>query len=931
MSLPAKLSYHDYTVGWICALPLELAAAKEMLDKEHDSLPQRQNDHNNYILGNIGHHNIVLACLPSGIYGTTQAAVVSQQMLSSFPNIHFGLLVGIGGGVPTYLDIRLGDIVVSHPSGQYGGVIQYDFGKTLSQGRSMPTFIQARPPQILLTAISRLQANHFQEKPLCHLFLSEVIENRDVGNFGSCFPGQDRDNLFDSDCHHLPTAADCHQCDKSRLRQRDKRSISFPFIHYGLIASGNQVIKDSHTRDRLARDLGVKCFEMEAAGLMDAFPCLVIRGICDYADSHKNKDWQPYAAIAASAYAKELLTVVPVSDIGHSSDLLKVESLKRDIINWIGVSIDLDVRDEYEAHLKRRHGETCNWLLDDTRFKNWCTYLSDNDNVLWYKAPLGSGKTILSSAVIQHLNNLEYETAYFFYSFSDPNRRNVLDGIRSLSIQLLTKPRHGIPDKLLNLYREELRSFTRTTMRDGIAEKVLGMLLEQYSLIHIIVDGLDECTKEKAMTETLSNAVNASSKSHGLVKWFFTSREDGQIGKMMTNLKAVTIPPLPSFISADIKRFLTTGLQDLNRSICLSDDTNHIHSDEIDDCVTLCDGNFLYSQFVIDTLNGNGITCDGDVPKILKEFPSSLSGYYIRSLQKLYDKSKLEQSLVKRTFLLLLYGLKSITWKELRGALAVRHNGSNYISSGVPSKEKIKELCGSFLAPDGSYESEDRSVVRLCHKTVHDFLRQKPSELLDDESIRNELPKWETFLRGFLVSPEEAARDIGLDCLSWLNNKKYRDFSIVQQILDLNEEEDSFLKYAAAFWWEHLQNANPSEELFAKVREFLESANFWTCVVIQSSITPHLFTRLKSEPEYYRWDLNDLGFDDNDPFAVPLPNWFDQYPLGQKLDWDFCAFLSDWYNVLTAHPGNLSECISFHRRKSQLGDSRLKSKNGDKL
>jgi nucleoside phosphorylase len=88
-------------------------------------------------------------------------------------------------------------------------------------------------------------------------------------------------------------------------------------IHYGTIASGNQVIKDGISRDRLSAELGgVLCFEMEAAGLMNDFPCLVIRGICDYADSHKNKAWQPYAAATAAAYAKELLLTVQATDTG---------------------------------------------------------------------------------------------------------------------------------------------------------------------------------------------------------------------------------------------------------------------------------------------------------------------------------------------------------------------------------------------------------------------------------------------------------------------------------------------------------------------------------------------------------------------------------------------------------------------------------------
>jgi nucleoside phosphorylase len=69
------------------------------------------------------------------------------------------------------------------------------------------------------------------------------------------------------------------------------------------------------TRDRLRKEKGILCFEMEAAGLMDNLPCLVIRGICDYADSHKNKKWQPYAAVTAAAYAKEILSVIPAAEV----------------------------------------------------------------------------------------------------------------------------------------------------------------------------------------------------------------------------------------------------------------------------------------------------------------------------------------------------------------------------------------------------------------------------------------------------------------------------------------------------------------------------------------------------------------------------------------------------------------------------------------
>lgn len=651
MSFNAGYTPYDYTVGWICALPLELAAAHLMLDKEHPGqVPQPPNDQNNYILGDIEGHNIVLACLPSGSYATIQAAMVSQQMLSTFPNLRFLLMVGIGGGVPTRSDIRLGDIVVSHPTGQYGGVIQYDLGKTTSLGKFDPTIVDGRPAQLLLTAISRLRSNHIgRKKSLCHSILSsQVVKDKFAGDW--TWPDQDHDRLFRSDYRHPSTVANCDECDKSCLMPRAKRKDGLPFVHYGLIASGNQVIKDSQTRDLMAEKYDVKCFEMEAAGLMCAFPFLVIRGICDYADSHKSKDWQQYAAVAASAYAKELLTLITVGDVNTVNPPREFPgnvSLRREIVEWIGASVDLDVRDDYESYLKRRHVETCEWLLNDERFQRWRDDISHSNNALWYKAPLGSGKTILSSAVIQHLKCLQYKSAYFFYSFSNPSRRNVLDGIRSLSFQLLTQTDKGVPDKLINLYKKEVLRFNRTTMRDGLAEQVLCMLLEQYSLIHIIVDGLDECINEKVMTERLSSVVNTSTKLYGKIRWFFSSREDGQIGNMMTDLDAITISPSPSIISADIRTFLTTGLQNFNRPICLSDDIHHLHCDEIDDCVTLCDGNFLYSNFVMDTLKGHGITCDSDIQRTLQEFPRTLNAYYIRSLQKLYDKSILEQTLVR--------------------------------------------------------------------------------------------------------------------------------------------------------------------------------------------------------------------------------------------------------------------------------------------
>jgi nucleoside phosphorylase len=300
----------DYSVGWVCALDIELAAAQLMLDEEHQRLGRDSNDTNVYTLGRIGEHNVVLACLPAGQTGTNSAAAVAMQMKAAFPSIRFGLMVGIGGGVPSKeADIRLGDVVVSQPHKEHGGVVQYDFGKATSSGFQRTGFLNT-PPTILLSAVSNIRAGgHIGRKGISK-YLSKlgnisVFKRENVGP----------EVLYKASYKHVggPT---CSSCSKKSVIDRQPRGNQDVVVHYGTIASGNQVMRSGVERDTVSSDFGgVLCFEMEAAGLMNSFPCLVIRGICDYADSHKNKKWQPFAAVAAAAYAKGILSVIPVTEV----------------------------------------------------------------------------------------------------------------------------------------------------------------------------------------------------------------------------------------------------------------------------------------------------------------------------------------------------------------------------------------------------------------------------------------------------------------------------------------------------------------------------------------------------------------------------------------------------------------------------------------
>lgn len=321
-------SRRDYTVGLICALPIELAAVGVMLDEIHADLPIPRSDTNTYKLGRMSSHNVVITCLPSGIEGSVTAATAAAQMLSTFPSIRFGLMVGIGGGVPNLptRDIRLGDVVIGKPTRSSGGVFQYDvnFERTGTLNK---------PPFVLLNALSSIRARHLIYGNRIPELLADMLDKYPLmGN--SITPGVP-DRLFRAHYEHehantntntntnTYAPSSCNHCSSDFLIPRPQRKAgTTPQIHYGQIASVTEVVRNANLRDRVSQKLGTLCFEMEAAGLMDSFPCLVIRGISDYADSHKNDHWQGYAAVTAAACAKELLEVIPPEEGGDERALL---------------------------------------------------------------------------------------------------------------------------------------------------------------------------------------------------------------------------------------------------------------------------------------------------------------------------------------------------------------------------------------------------------------------------------------------------------------------------------------------------------------------------------------------------------------------------------------------------------------------------------
>ncbi|KAH3139838.1 hypothetical protein LV164_003323 [Aspergillus fumigatus] len=467
----------------------------------------------------MGGKNVVIASLPYGVYGTTSATSVVTQMRLTFPFLRLGLVVGIGGGVPNRnTDIRLGDVVVSVPNETSGGVIQYDYGKTCLEGSLQRTGALNKPPQILLTALTRMAGDTMLPRSQTGRFPSDYLQiirtkQKDFGR-----PANDW--LFHSTYDHQSSRKDCSSCDKNQLVQRAPRANDEPCVHYGLIASGNQLMKDVRTRDAIARELNVLCFEMEAAGIMDQLPCLVVRGICDYCDSHKSDEWQQYAALTAAVYSKALLSIVPPVKGNVAQDqVLEITEEGKACMQKLFKLITTDSMKGMNA-LKQverdRTPGTCSWILQKEELKCWVQRDRDIDgqglNMLWLYGNPGTGKSTMAITLAEELPRTDYFSngdrvlASFFCDSGSEFRRMEICILRGLLYQIISQyPPFLKP--LLSKYRIQGKHLF--TSFDALWALLLDIgRVPGGPEIYCIIDALDECNSDSQ--ETLLRQIDHS-------------------------------------------------------------------------------------------------------------------------------------------------------------------------------------------------------------------------------------------------------------------------------------------------------------------------------------------------------------------------------------------------------------------------------------
>ncbi|KAF2224802.1 hypothetical protein BDZ85DRAFT_84589 [Elsinoe ampelina] len=533
------------------------------------------------------------------------------------------------------------------------------------------------------------------------------------------------------------------ECLVERTARSERHARQDPAIHYGLIASGNTLIRSATRRDRLSGE-GVLCVEMEAAGLMDIFPCIVIRGICDYCDTHKNKLWQGYAAMAAAGYARELLLEIPApaiealpsiagvlqsvaKDVSQTKVLAETTADKIDDITSarqkVAMEAWLDAPDpsiNFNQARKQRHIGTGNWLLQDPRYVRWS---SSRDDVLWLRGTSGCGKTVLSSTIVEQQQTdpaMSSRLCYYYFSFTNKAKQDLSGLLRCLLLQMS----HNSDAVRTHLQSEHKSAWEAQPSDDKLKTLVLDCVSLQGS-ITLILDAVDEC-QEQAL---VLNFIGHLYKINCPVKILLTAQPRPLIEFEVKTISSQEdcIKDLDKHaVNGDIHAYVQHVVRSDQELLRRLQDRPAVQAEIEQKLLAKAGGMFRWVACQIEALR----LCKNlkTLRYAIDSLPSTLQETYDRSLRSVKSE---DWNQVHSLLQLLLWAREPLTLAEVTDALAVDLSGEwKFDWTGLLFRpEDALELCPTLISVVGDWSGfvMHHHKVQLAHLSVREYLLASPT------------------------------------------------------------------------------------------------------------------------------------------------------------------------------------------------------------
>ncbi|MCJ1468553.1 hypothetical protein MMC07_007182 [Pseudocyphellaria aurata] len=779
-----------YTVAIICSLGCQLITITCMFDRPFKTpLIDQTNDNNVYTCGCINGHNVVVVSKGLWQTGVVNASVQTGSLKHSFRELKSVIVFGTAGGIPSQPpkldpteDIRLGDVVVGWAGPRKKSIVQWD-SEVYESGEIKIVSAFDLPSPTFRNALGKLQAvREDSSNTELRKNLDRCLQNK---YFPFSQPEPESDILFISTYVHPEGNTSCKECASSKKVDRPERKNPAEVkIHYGTIASGSSVVKSAKMRDRMGKATGALCIEMSAAGVAAWHKTapLVVKGISDYADSHKTNDmeqWRSYAAATAAAYVRELLyTMDPgfLPQMNYNQPHLSNSETQNCLQDLRSTDPRVD-----KTRIENTKGgllsDLHRWILEDDDFKTW----RDNkeSQLLWIKGDPGKGKTMLLCGIIDELKKSTTNVVSFFFCEAADSRINNATAVLRGLIYLLVKEHDSLVSHV----------------RDHAGEKPLDGENHWWALLNIfdsiihdpslqntycIIDALDECVTD---LRRLLTFIAQNSSASPRVKWIVSSRKWPIIENDLCAAKhkrTLCLESKDGSISA-VSRYIKLKVDLLKDMKGLDDKTRQIVQNKLS---SNAENTFLWVAMVcreLEKVDRWQFRVD-----MLNAFPPGLDPIYQRMMEHICNSNKAD--LCKRILAVILTVYRPITLQELTSFIDMPD-----ISDNHEYLADIIGLCGFFLT------LRDPTVY-FIHKSVKGFLLEKAMDKIFPSGMKT--VHYSIFSRSLQIMSDK------LRCHD-IYKLKRPGFSI-----DLVEQPEpgplAAVRYSCVYWVDHLCECNQS-------------------------------------------------------------------------------------------------------------------------
>ncbi|KAF3215618.1 hypothetical protein TWF191_009289 [Orbilia oligospora] len=721
----------DFEIAIICALPLEASVVSELFDRRYDekAYGKAQEDSNAYSTGVIGNHNVVLVHMPD--MGKVAAATAAACLHSSFQNIQLALTVGICGAAPfdpqSGKDIHIGDVVISE------GLIQYDLGRQYPNNTFMrkdtPRDNLPRPRPKVRAVLAKLKTKQglcwLQNQLSGHLkaFPQKLSET-------APHPGAIEDELFTNG------------------------SVTNPTTHFGLIASGDTVMKSAEDRDFIISRDGVIAFEMEDTPRASSSDARI-------KDSEEERNHR----------AKEI-----------------------EILKMLYRSPYLDQKDR---NLDRISG-TCEWFVGHRLFKEWQEKRSIG--TLLVSADPGCGKSVLAKYLIDHvLPSTDIRTTcYFFFKDDFEDQRSIIIALCCILHQLFMQKPALLSKAIFERFQATGKEFARSFRE--LWDALLCAAGENAGEIVCVLDAIDECEDDgrTRLFRVLQELDSTSTKRCSNLKFLLTSRPYGKIrlGFQPTIHLSGESEDEMKKISLEIDIFIKAKVRDIRRQLRLRDDEEDLLLLEL---MRVLNRTYLWVRLTLDLIESDVNIDKSKIIKVTSNLPTTVDEAYERILSKSHNREE-----ARKLLQIVVAAERPLTLEEmnLAMALALRDGHQSYDDVDLKPVERFREetrdLCGLIV-------TIVNSKIYLLHQTVKEFLVPATNSSGDtkDPIQMKDCYKWKYSLR-----PLDSHSVLATICLQHL---QFTEFGLEPQD-DLPTPSEYankyvFLDYSAKNWFTHIHES----------------------------------------------------------------------------------------------------------------------------